>query len=382
MRVMIDARYLGPKSSGIGRYTENVVDHLLMVDDGIRLDLVTHEGVIPRAVEDHPDRVTLQHWGPEPNSLRTRFAMSKAVNFDGVELFHSPFNILPANLPCPAVFTLHDIMWLLDANFCTDVLWRKVVTGTFYKQLIPRSVADAAQILTVSHHSRESIEEYFPAAEGRVHVSYNAVDPFFSPVDPESDEGWAALDEILPRDTPFALIVGQASPYKNHPGAVAGFLEAFRDDPEVQLVMVRRLSRTTDERMNQLLADPALKGRVHQLSHVSGGQLRALYSLAKFFLFPSLYEGFGLPALEAMACGTPVVTSNIGAMAEVGADAAMQVDPNDPKSIAEALQRLHTDEELWNERRERGFARAAEFTWESCARSVLDAYEAALGGSA
>lgn len=377
LRVMIDARYLGPASSGIGRYTENVIDHLLEIDDALRLELVTHSGVIPEAATRHPDRVGLQHYDAEPNSLRTRFAMVRSLDFAGIDLFHSPFNILPGGLPCPAVFTLHDIMWLLDASFCTDVLWRKLVTGTFYKQMIPRSVADASRILTVSHHSRESIEEYFPGTEGRVHVSYNAVDPFFYPVDPDDpDEGWGAISEVVPRDTPFALIVGQASPYKNHPGAVAGFLEAFRDQPDVHLVMVRRLSRTTDERMNDLLADPALAGRVHQLSHVSGAQLRALYGLARFFLFPSLYEGFGLPALEAMACGTPVVTSNFGAMAEVGADAALKVDPRDPNAIAQALHELQ-DDDVWSERRAAGLARAAEFTWESCARSVLETYRLA-----
>lgn len=375
---MIDARYLGPTSSGIGRYTENVIDQLLEVDDAIRLELITLPNLIPGAVERHPDRVGLQHYAAEPNSLRTRFAMTRKLDFGGIDLFHSPFNILPSGLPCPAVFTLHDIMWLLDADFCTDVLWRKIVTGTFYKQMIPRSVADADQILTVSHHSREAIEEYFPKTSGRVHVSYNAVDPFFYPVDPDDDEeGWTAIEEYLERDTPFALIVGQASPYKNHPGAVAGFLEAFRDDPDVHLVMVRRLSRTTDARMNELLNDPALKGRVHQLSHVSGVQLRALYSLARFFLFPSLYEGFGLPALEAMACGTPVVTSEFGAMSEVGGEAALKVDPRDPSSIAEALRALG-DDGLWETCRQAGLERAAHFTWENCARSVLDAYHAAI----
>lgn len=371
--VMIDARYISEHTSGIGRYTEHLIEQLLLIDSGLRLRLITHPSR-PRPF-DSP-RVSCQTFSAAPNSPRTRFLLSRVVDFDGVDLFHSPFNILPAAVPVPSVFTLHDIMWLLDKSYCTDSWWRKLVTGTFYQQFIPRSVEQAERILTVSHHSRESIEDYFPQMAGRVHVTYNGIDPFFRPVPPE--EGWPKLSKWLAPKSRFVLVVGQGSPYKNHAGALAGFIEAFRHDPQVYFVLVRRLTRGPASRLRQLMADPDVASRIIQLDHVTGEELRALYSQAHAFLFPSLYEGFGLPALEAMACGTPVVTSDRGAPGEVAGPAALTVDPESPEAIGEALRRLFDDDDLWHTQRQRGLEHAAQFTWRRCAQDTLDVYRQLL----
>ena len=376
--VMIDARYVGPHTSGIGRYTQNLIDQLLRIDSDLRLSLICDPAAPQAGFKDHPnrERLTFQTYGVEPNSLRTRFVMPSKIDMDGIDIYHSPFNILPANIKTRATFTLHDIMWLLDANFCTDSWLRKIVTGTFYKQLIPRSVAQAQHLMTVSHASREAIEEYFPEVRGRVDVTYNGVDPFFSPMD--RDEAWPLLTDWLERETPFVLVVGQGSPYKNHAGALAAFIEAFEDVPEVKFVLVRRLSRGPSTELFELMQHPKMKNRIVHLEHVSGDQLRALYSMAFSFLFPSIYEGFGLPALEAMACGTPVVTSDFGAMAEVGGSAAVLVNPTDRTSIAAGLRQLWDDRVFWESRRAAGLVRAAEFTWERCASQALSVYQRML----
>jgi glycosyltransferase involved in cell wall biosynthesis len=370
---MIDARYISDQISGIGRYTEHLIEHLLEVDSELRLRLITHPSR-PRPFES--PRVSCQTYAAAPNSLRTRFRLSHHVDFDGVDLFHSPFNILPSGVDVPCLFTLHDIMWLLDTSYCTDSWWRKIVTGTFYKQFIPRSVDEATRILTVSHHSRQSIEDRFPDMGGRVHVTYNGVDPFFRPTAPQ--KGWPLLSKWLPPKSRFVLVVGQGSPYKNHAGALAGFIEAFRDDPQVYFVIVRRLTRGPATRLRQLMGDPDVASRIIQLDYVSGDELRALYSLAHAFLFPSLYEGFGLPALEAMSCGTPVVTSNTGAPNEVCGPAALTVDPDSPTEIAAALRQLFGDDTLWQDQRRRGIEHAKKFNWRNCARSTLDVYQKTL----
>lgn len=376
-RIVLDARYICDHTSGIGRYTENLIRELLALDPDLRLSLITDPGK-PRAdLDDHSEieRVAFQTYPAEPNSLRTRFRMASALDLEG-DFFHSPFNILPGGLDMPSVFTLHDIMWLLDVNYCTDSWWRKIVTGTFYQQLIPRSVEEASHIMTVSHTSREAIEDYFPRMKGRVHVSYNGVDPFFSPV--EHEEAWDRIDKWVPREKRFVLVVGQGSPYKNHAGAIGGFLEAFGDDPDVHFVIVRRLSRGPATEFHQLMDHPSIRDRTLQLEHVSGQELLALYSAAHAFLFPSFYEGFGLPALEAMACGTPVVTANVGAPDEIGGDAAVKVDPHDRTSIAEGLRSLFDDDDFWAERRKAGLERAAEFTWARCARQTHEVYRKML----
>ena len=174
------------------------------------------------------------------------------------------------------------------------------------------------------------------------------------------------------------MVVGQGSPYKNHAGALAGFIEAFRDDPQMYIVLVRRFERGGDSELEELMQDPSLNSRLINLSYVSGEELRALYNAAFCFLFPSIYEGFGLPALEAMACGTPVVTSDSGAPAEVCGDGAVKVDPRDVSSIARALRALADDEEHWREVAAAGKKRAAEFTWRRSAEQVLSVYDRAL----
>lgn len=373
-RVMIDARYIREQVSGIGRYTSHIIEQLLLLDDALELRLITHPAN-PQPVT-HP-RVSCETFDAPPNSLRTRLLLSSRVSFDGVDLFHSPFNILPAGLPVPAVFTLHDVMWLLDPAYCTDSAWRRAVLGRFYGALIPRAVDEAAQIMTVSHHSREAIEGQFPQARGRVHVTYNGLDQAFGPLSPE--EAWPRLARWIRPRRPFVLVVGQGSPYKNHDGALEAFLEAYGDDPEVAFVLVRRFTRGPATRLHALMRRPELSGRVIHLPYVTGPQLHALYATARAFLFPSLYEGFGLPPLEAMACGTPVVTSDHGAMAEVCGAGAMQADPRDPVALGAALRAVVEDGPVREAMIARGFERAAQFTWRAGAAQALHTYRVALG---
>jgi len=375
---MVDARYLDGTTKGIGRYTEYLLRGLLDIDDRLRLHLITHPKR-PQPIDD--DRVRCQPFGADPSSLSTRFVLSRCVDFSGVDLFHSPFGFLPATLPVPAVTTIHDIMWLVDSSLFTPGIIRRLVTGTYYRTFMPRAVRQASAVLTVSHHSRRAIEERFPDAAGRVDVTYNGVDPFFRPQPPE--EAWPKLSKWLAPKSPFVLVVGQGSPYKNHPGAARGFVEAFGDDPEVYFVMVRRpkTGRTDTSELNAVLDDPRLNSRVIRLDYVSGPELRALYSMARAFLFPSLYEGFGLPALEAMACNTPVVTSDFGATAEVCGEAAALVDPEEPGEIASALRRLLYNDEYHDKMQRRARKRADQFSWRHCARQTLKTYRRILSQS-
>lgn len=372
-RVVLDARYLDGNHSGIGRYTENLVRHMLSLDGGLRLHLITH----PKLANPVPhERVTTQTFRGAPNGPLTRLVLARTIDWSQVDLFHSPFNSLPAPVPVPRVYTLHDIMWLIEPNFCMPPGIGQFFSKWYYRLVMPASVAEADRIFTVSHASRRSIEERFPEKKGDVYVSYNAVDDFFRPVEPE--DAWPLLSEHLAPRTRFVLVVGQGSPYKNHEGALEGFIEAFADDPEVVIVIVRRLSRAPSERWKRLLSHERVAPRIVRLDYVSVEELRALYSMARAFAFPSFYEGFGLPQLEAMACGTPSITSNYGAMAEVGGGAALQVDPRDASEIAEAMRALVYDDEVYARQRELGLARAAEFTWEAAARRTLEAYRELL----
>lgn len=366
-RVLIDARYVDGTPSGIGRYTRQVARRLRS-DPALRL------GTIVRHEEDAA-RMGLSpvvDWDVEPNSVRTRYLLGRRIP-DDWDLFWSPFNILPEGVDARRIFTLHDVMWLIDPTYCTHSRWRRMVTGTFYRLAIPRSIELADAVMTVSDASRRDIEERFPSIRGRVFVTPNAVDPSFGPL--PRTEGWDALRDLMEPGTPFVLAVGQGSPYKNHGRALAAFWEAFAADPEMRFVLVRRFERGPDPILADWMGRSEVARRVIRISGVSEEVLRALYAKAVLFAFPSLYEGFGLPSLEAMASGTPVVTSNHGAMAEVAGDAAATVDPTDVSDIAAAMRRIRDDSSYAARLRERGLHRASQYTWSRTTDAVRQVFE-------
>lgn len=364
-RLLIDARYVDGSPSGIGRYTAQVVSRLC-ADPDLEVTAIVRNASAADVLEAH-DWVV---WDAEPNGPRTRYMLQRHVDSGAFDAFWSPFNILPEGIDTARYFTLHDVMWIIDPSYCTQSRWRRLVTGTFYRTAIPRSVALADAVFTVSHASRRDIEEHFPDVRGRVHVTYNAVDPSFHPM--SGDEGWAELSGLFAADTPFVLCIGQGSPYKNHGRALAAFWSAFAGAPDVRFVLIRRFERGPDPILDEWLARPEVAARVIRLDHVEEPVLKALLARAMVFAFPSLYEGFGLPALEAMASGAPVVTANYGAMAEVSGGAGLEVDPLEVDAIAGAMRRIYDEPELARTLRGRGLARAAEFSWDATAKVVGD----------
>jgi glycosyltransferase involved in cell wall biosynthesis len=266
-------------------------------------------------------------------------------------------------------------MWLDDPKLCAASRIKRLVTGSYYRLGIEQAARGSAHVLTVSEASRAALVRRYPHLSDKITVTYHGLEPFFQAVPPSEAEKLTA--HLVPAGTPFVLSVGQGSPYKNHPRALRAFARAFAEDASMKFVLVRRFSRRDDE-MRRLLASEALRDRVISLPEVGEAELRALYSRAEIFLFPSIFEGFGLPPLEAMACGTPVLTANFGAMAEICGDAALGVNTYSVAEIADGLTRLARDESLRAELVAKGKARAATFSWRACAERTLDAYRRAL----
>ena len=169
------------------------------------------------------------------------------------------------------------------------------------------------------------------------------------------------------------LTVGQGAPYKNHLHAVQGFLEAFRDHPSYRMILVRRTVQREKD-LHALLRQPHVQSRVLTLSYVTAAMLNALYNAARMVLHPSYYEGFGLPLVEAMAVGTPLVTSTVSAMPEIVGPAALLVHPADARAIGAALQTLDRDEVLRARLIAAGRQRVQRFCWRACAQATLAAY--------
>ena len=297
--------------------------------------------------------------------------MVRARHREKIELLHCPYFAAPLFLPARTVVTVHDVITLVMPEY------RVRRESRMYSSLVAFTVRRADAIITVSEHSKKDIMRTLQIPEDRIHVIGNAVDSSYRPIsDGRMIESVRERYGIGPK---YILYFGGFDVRKN----VDRLLEAYAALPpetraEYQLVIAGRLLLMD----HPLYPDPRVRIRELGLSEkevVVTGQIREqdkapLYSAAALYLFPSLYEGFGMPVLEAMACGATVVTSNLSALPEVAGDAARLVDPYDTRAITEAIGELLESESMRRELRQRALARAQHFSWKRVAQQTLDVY--------
>jgi glycosyltransferase involved in cell wall biosynthesis len=370
MRVVIDARWLDDTGSGIGSYTLNLIKAILDQEDRIELQLVVRSGADAKQIE-HPRASTVLFSAP-CLSVRTRLLLGRYLNSKNYDLFHTFFPVLPCGITKPTVVTVHDLMWLINPALMSKKFLHLLMSGTFYKSSIRYSLTWADRVLAVSECTRRDIIAVMPGCASKTRVTYNGVEG--STVFPlPGPEAAAMITHIIEPGVPFILTVGTNSPYKNHLNAVRGFLEAFVDRPDYKMILVCR-SVWQDREIYRLLSEPQVARRVIALRKVAPEVLNALFNSARIYLHPSLYEGFGIPLIEAMTVGTPVVTSNVSCLPEIVGEAAMLADPHDYKAIAHALRQVDGDEALRADLIKKGRERAARFTWKACAQATLKVY--------
>ncbi|HEX2730824.1 MAG TPA: glycosyltransferase family 1 protein [Polyangiaceae bacterium] len=378
MKIVVDARYLGGADSGVGNYSRHLLTELVNLDPSLELTLIVRRQ--GSAGELLAQRCRELVFRAAPRSISTLYWLPQRIGALGADLFHGPFNILPSGLPCPGVVTIHDIMQLQNPNNIAKSRFVQQTAGLFWRTRIRHAVTHASRVFAVSEATRDALLEYFPSLpEQRVVVTPNGVDPYYFET-PSQTELESARSHY-PSGRRLFLCVGNESPHKNHFRAIQAFVDAFGKSERHHLVIVRRLVRH-DSELERLLAEPAVKARVTLLDHVDRPTLRALYAVAHVFFFPSWIEGFGIPILEAMAVGTPVLTSDRNALCEVAGDAALMTSPFSPMQMAQALQRLDSDNALRERLVLAGKRRAAEFSWRRCAEATLLGYHAALAQNA
>src|SRR3954465_1413183 len=336
MRVAIDARKL--HDFGIGTYIRNLLKQLARLDQATEYVLLTRESDLAVAAQLGPNFRSVRE--PSPNySVREQIHVPWVLMRERPDVFHAPHYILPAGVRAHSVVTIHDCIHLMFPQYLPN---RAAYT---YARLAMWSAARRSDcILTVSQASKRDILPFFPVPPEKIEVIYNAIDERFS-IEP-NEEAVARVRERYQLDQRFVLYVGNIKPHKN----LVRLIEAFAALRQGELDDLKLL--IIGDEISKL---PALRRAVHSLKlhkHVRflGYQpddtLAILYRLASVFVFPSLYEGFGLPPLEAMASGTPVVTSNVSSAPEVVGDAALLIDPTDPRAIAGAITRLLDDPAL------------------------------------
>jgi glycosyltransferase involved in cell wall biosynthesis len=352
MRVAIDCRKIA--DYGIGTYIRGLLTAFAAEPGDVEFVLF----VPPHCVGAVPpcDRFRIVPENSPNYSVRELFTLQRQIERAKVDLFHAPHYVTPMTTT-PMVVTVHDLIHLLfpeaTANFFAP----------FYAQwMIGRSVERSRAIFVPSNAVRESIAERFPESREKIVVSSNGVDAdFFDAVD--DDLTSRVLDACALTRGGYFLYVGNDKPHKNLEMLLEAWLEAADDLAGLALALVGR----------EFAGIPDLPNVV-KTGYVTRDELRALYSGAFALVFPSLYEGFGLPAVEAMACGVPVLASTGGALPEVVGDAALLFDPTSRVLIADAMRRIASDDELRRELVERGRKRARSFSWHATARATLDTY--------
>jgi glycosyltransferase involved in cell wall biosynthesis len=279
-----------------------------------------------------------------------------------------PAHSLPPALPRASVATIHDLGYLHlpgEHTPATRWLWR-ISNGW--------SARRATRVVAISGATRDDLVRHERIPPARISVVHHGRAPWFRPV-----EDTAALDTVRARyglDRPYLLFVGTLQPRKNLERLLIAFDRVAAERPELGLALVGA-GGWQRERLDRALADVCARDRVRLLGYVPDQDLPSLYAGSLGLAFPSLYEGFGLPALEAMACGAPVLTSATSSMPEVVGEAGLLVDPLDVDAIAAGLARLADDPSLRCELGRRGLAQAAGFTWERAARETLAVLHAA-----
>ncbi len=372
MRIIVDARKVSGKHYGIGTYIRRLGEacaRLSPSDDFVFLgetDRTDGKGM-PRDVA----RISDNNVTWEPNSsanygLRELVSVSWQVRNLGGDVFHAPHYVYPLMLPCPGVVTIHDCIHLRFPQ-----QFPKLGSNSYARMMIRRAVARSDRVLTVSEATRADLVDLVDADPSKIEVIRHGCDPYF--LEAVDDLELSNVAEKYSLDRPFLLSVTNIKPHKNLKRLLESFGQLRRDYDDLDLVIAGGDFSQHPE-LQAACKSYGIEDRVKPLGFRPKKELRALYSLARIFVFPSLYEGSGLPPLEAMACGTPVVASDNSAIPEIVGRNGLLVNPYRVDAITDAIRSLLEDSSLRDALGAQGKLRAKEFDWDKSARRVLDVY--------
>lgn len=374
MRIAIDATSMPARPAGAGVYATELVEALARLETPHLFQVFARSDVFA-----HLRRPGFEPWrlhGARTRLQRTlwqQVTLPRLLRWHGADLLHSTHHDLPLRAPerVRRVVTVHDVTFLIMPQ-------RYPLLRRLYMRLITAVACRLADVVIVpSQTVRDDVIGRLGVRSDRVAVVYEAAAERFRPA-PEDAVARALRREGLAAH-PYLLSVGSLEPGKNRARLIAA-AHALRSRGYPHRLVVVGQRAWGYERDFALVDRLGLSDHVRFLDYVPRDDLPALYTGASVFVFPSLYEGFGLPVLEAMACGTPVVTSNVSATAEMAGDAALVVDPRSVEEIVSAVTRIVDDPALASELRERGLRRTVAFSWERAARETVAVYERALLG--
>lgn len=364
VNIGLDLHTIGRMKTGNETYIQNLAEQFS------QLDQKEAEFFFYHTADDLEDskrglRGQIRRVWPHNPLVRIPISFPYMLLRDSIDVAHFQY-VAPPVCPCPTMVTIHDISFEFFPEYFKPAERRRM------KMLIPYSARKASHIITISEFSKRQMIETYGLAEDKISVTYLGVSNRFKQTrNPE------VLERILSRfkiRRPYLLGVGNIQPRKNLKRLIAVYARLLKEDQiDHELVLVGNPAWKSSE-IKHAMVDHGLQDRVHFTGYVTEDELVALYNLAHIFVYPSLYEGFGLPVLEAMACGTPVVTSNVSSIPEVAGDAALLVDPQSDSEIKNAIIKLVNNPEFYYTIVQKGIQQANRFAWEETAKQTFGLY--------
>ena len=366
-RIVIDGRYLGSRASGIGAYVHALISRIPVLAPDLQLRVwVRDPSDIPPG-----SRASLQvhQVAAVANGVLSLIAPASLDRLTSHDVFHATSNILGRGLPCRSIVTVHDVMWVDSPADCQPDAWRRPFSAAYFGNGIRRALRQARRILTVSNASARCIQRMDPSTIGKTIVTPNACSGCFRPPD-NLDAIQARVATMLGIQGKYFLLVGQNQPSKGHEVALRAFAEARL--PNAWLVLVQRLR--TGSGLVRLARELGIGERVRFVGELAQSDLVATMQSATALLQPSTSEGFGLPALEAIACACPVLASELPVFREVLDNAALFLPAGNVSAWAQSMRKVFSDSRLVREMRLLGPTRALHFSWDRTAERTMRAY--------
>lgn len=368
MKIGIIVDVLARRKTGIQYYTDMILTHLKKIDKKNEYVLIHSKDV--KLDKKYADFKKLTYYTPKIpfQRLFKTFFIIRILKKEGFDIIHTPTHTSPTlfKLPIKTVTTVHDITPIILPETHS---WK---SNAFHKYFFPRILKNCDKIIVDSKSTQKDLIEKLGIKKEKIELTYLGLHPGYKIIDKK------IVDKELTRlgiKEEYLLFVGTLEPRKNIITLIKAFIELKKKGIKEKLVIAGGKGWNYSKIFN-LIKENNLEQEIKFTGYVSEAQLVSLYNGAKIFVYPSTYEGFGLPVLEAMACGCPVITSNVSSLPEVAGDAAILLkNPKDTKELVDTINNLLKNKGKIGELREKGLKQAKKFSWEKCARETIRVYE-------